>query len=284
MADLNDVCNALVTLATQTIYPNGTGQISAILGAASCKIYQGWPIPQQLDTDLQNGLVNVSIFPSQSERNTTRYSKDWQQLSINTPTLTTTVAGQTITIGGTISSPQNVMALVDNKSFVYPVQSNDTLTSIATALAALIAAQVTGTSSAGAVITIPNGKKLQVARAGAYGKNIREIKRQERLFQITVWANTPDLRTSAASLLDAAFADISRITLADQTIARLTYKGSMMSDGNEKNRIYRRDLNYTVEYATTQTATDTAIVTIQENVSSQIDGATSAILAVQINT
>lgn len=284
MADLNDVCNQLVTLATQAIYPNGTGQISAIAGAVSCKIYQGWPIPQQLDTDLQNGLINVSIFALQTERNTSRYSKDWQQLTVNATTLTALVSGQTITISGTISSPQNVMAQVDGKPYVYPVQANDTLTSIATALSALIAVQVVGTTSAGAVITIPTGKKIQVARTGANGTNIREIKRQERVFQITVWANTPDARTSVASILDAALGDVPRITLADQSVARITYKGSPMNDNFEKSRIYRRDLTYSVEFATTQTAIDTAIVSIQENVSLQIDGATSAILAVQINT
>ena len=283
MADLNDVCNALVTLATQTIYPNGTSQISAIAGAVSCKIYQGWPLPQQLDTDLQNNLVNVSIYPLGTESNTTRYLKDWQQLSVNAPTITATIAAQTITLTGLVTSPQNVMALVDNKTFIYPVQASDTLISIATALAALIAVQVAGTTSLGAVITIPAGKKLLTARTGANGTNIREIKRQERAFQITIWANSPDVRTSAASLLDIAYGDVERIVLADQSVAKLTYKGSPINDSNEKSRIYRRDLIYTVEFATTQTATDTVVIAIQENLSTNIDGAPLAITAIQIN-
>ncbi|MFD2271831.1 hypothetical protein ACFS07_13365 [Undibacterium arcticum] len=100
MADLTDVGSALVALIAQTVYPNGTGQAS--VANTGVRIYQGWPNPQQLDADLKLGICHVSVYPRTEERNVTRYSKDWQQLSVNTPTLTLTISGQTVTVGGTV--------------------------------------------------------------------------------------------------------------------------------------------------------------------------------------
>ncbi|MFC6520130.1 hypothetical protein ACFQAT_10455 [Undibacterium arcticum] len=143
MADLTDVGSALVALIAQTVYPNGTGQAS--VANTGVRIYQGWPNPQQLDADLKLGICHVSVYPRTEERNVTRYSKDWQQLSVNTPTLTLTISGQTVTVGGTVppaNNPQNVTVLANRQPYIYAVQVADTLTSIATALATLIVAGI----------------------------------------------------------------------------------------------------------------------------------------------
>lgn len=100
MADLSDVQNALVTLAAQTIYPNGTGQPS--IATAPVVIYAGWPIASRLDDDLAAGKVHVSVYARPEERNTTRYSRDWQTVSINPATLTLTATVNTVTVGGTV--------------------------------------------------------------------------------------------------------------------------------------------------------------------------------------
>ena len=85
MADVSDVCNALVTLAAQAVYPNGTGQAS--IANTGVRLFQGWPLPQQLDADLKAGVCQVSVYPRPEERNTARYPQDWQQRTLNTPTL-----------------------------------------------------------------------------------------------------------------------------------------------------------------------------------------------------
>ena len=82
--------------------------------------------------------MNISVFPLDIEQNVTRYSTDWQELPSPPITLTMTVSGQTVTIGGTPGCPLNTAVLVNNTPFVYPLQATDTPTSIATALAALI--------------------------------------------------------------------------------------------------------------------------------------------------
>ena len=284
MADLSDVGNALVALAAQAVYPNGTGQAS--VSGSAVRLFPGWPNPQQLDADLKAGGAQVSVFPRPDERNTTRYSKDWQQLSVNAQTLTLTIAGQTVTVGGTIppaGNPHNVTVLANKVPYVYAVQVSDTLTSIATALAALIAVGIPGTTSTGAVITLPNSGRINSVRVGITGTSIREIRRQERVFVLSVWADTPTHRDAIAQAVDVALAATQFLTLIDQSAARLIYKGSMVIDQFQKDKLYRRDLFYTVEYATTQTETDTQITQEQFNISNQPDGATAPISTVQIN-
>lgn len=270
MADITDVGNALVALAAQTLYPNGTGQPS--VAGVDIRVFQGWPNPQQLDADLKAGIGQVSVYPRPDERNTTRYSKNWQQLSINTPTVTLTIAGQTITVGGTIppsNNPQNVGVIANGSSFLYAVQTSDTLTSIATALSALIAAAISGTTSSGPVITLPGTARIAAARVGVTGTLASEIRRQERVFQIVIWADTPAHRDAIAQPVDVALAATQFLTLSDGFGARLIYKGSMVSDDYQNEKLYRRDLFYTVEYATTQTVTGTQIITEQLNIGPQ---------------
>lgn len=279
MADLIDVQNALVGIAAGALYPNGTSQPSAA-GAVPCKVYAGWPTESQLDADLIAGTAHVTVYPSQVERNTTRFPEDWQQLSVNAPTLTLVVNGQQITLAGTIpgaGNPHILSALVNGQPYVYAVQVTDTLATAAAALAALVAAGVPGTTSAAGVITVAAGGRIGAVQVGVTGASIREIRRQERNFQITVWADTPVHRDVVASVVDVALAYLRFITLADGTAGRLIYRNSVISDMLQKAKLYRRDLTYSVEYATTQTETDTQITQTQLNTGVQIDGATAAV-------
>jgi hypothetical protein len=279
MADLSDVENALVSLIAQALYPNGTGQASAA-GGVPCVVYAGWPVPAQLDADLAAGKVHISVFPRAEERNTTRFGQDWQPLTANTPTLTLTVDGQTVTVGGSIppaNNPHNVVVMANGKPYVYAVLTTDTLPSIATALAALIAADIVGTVAAGAVITLPSTGRISAARVGVTGTSAREIRRQERSFQITAWADTPAHRDAVISPVDQALAATKFLTMPDGFLARLIYRNSPISDAMQKTRLYRRDLIYSVEYATTQTETDTQITEEQLGIAAQRDGSTAPI-------
>lgn len=279
MADLIDVENALVGLAAAALYPNGTGQPSAA-GAVPCKVYAGWPTESQLDSDLIAGNCHVTVYPQQVEHNTTRFSQDWQQASLNTASMTLTVNGQQITLAGTIpgsGNPHTLSVLVNGQPYVYQVLVTDTLATAAAALAALIAAGVPGTTAASGVITVAAAGRIGAAVVGVTGTSIREIRRQERNFQITIWADTPAHRDLIAPVVDKALAALRFITLADGTAGRLIYRNSIVSDMLQKARLYRRDLVYSVEYATTLIETDTQVTQTQLNQSVQIDGATAAV-------
>jgi len=273
MADLTDALNALVSIAAQTIYPNGTGQAS--VAGVPVKIYPGWPVGNVLDNDLAAGTCHVSIYPRDEESNTTRFSTDWQQQTVNSATLTATVTGATITIGGAVSVPQNVTVLTNGKAYSYGVQANDTLTTIATALAAMIAVDIAGTTSSGGVITLPSTARVSAARVGTSGTLIREVGRQKKVFQITVWADTPAHRDAVSGPLDSALRVAQFLTMPDGYGARMVYKNVHLSDSLQKSRIYRRDLFYSVEYATTQTDTAYTVTSVTENFSSMASDGSS---------
>jgi hypothetical protein len=264
MADISDVTSVLVAVAAQAIYPNGMGQPS--VAGVPVRIYEGWPDANTLDADMQalnaggEGFIHVSVYPRPEETKTTRYEAAWRPLSTTPATLTLTLAGHLLTVGGTVSTPQNLAVLANGSAYTYAAQVSDTLTSIATALAALIP----GATSSGAVVTLPSGVTVTAARAGGTGQMLREVRRQNRTIQLTVWANSPTNRTAVAKPLDDALAGMEFITLLDGTGGRLLYRSSPISDALSKVQIYRRDLFYTVEYATTQVTQTTEVVVAKE--------------------
>ncbi|SCU75525.1 putative phage protein [Cupriavidus necator] len=263
MAGLADVSNALVALIAQIAYPNGTSQPS-ITGQA-IKVYPGWPVPAVLTADLKAGKAHVSVFPTATEKIIDSAVSEWRELSAPATTLTLTLAGQAVTVGGTVSTPQNAALVVDGKGYVYGVQPADTLASIATALAALVAVDQPATST-GAVVTIPGAKAIS-PRVGGAGTSVRELRSQSRVFMVSVWANCFDARDPLADALDSALSGTFHLQLPDGMTAALRYQSSRQDDSGQKEGIYRRDLMYAVEYSTTETRTDTQITVTETNVS-----------------
>ena len=255
MADLYDVENALKSAIVAAVYPGGIGNPSAIVDAVGnaidCKVLRGWPLKDTLAADLANGIVNVSVFPQPgSERNTTRFTKDWRVLTPAAPTLTLTAAGNTVTVGGSVTVPQSVVIILGGALSLYSVQAGDTLTSIATALASLIA----GATNAGPVITLPGSVGL-ITSVGGTGVIWREVRRQERLIDIGLWCPSPEARDVVAKFVDAIFAAVEFIALPDGTAGRILYNRSTVSDHETTESLYRRDLIYSVDYPTIQTQT-----------------------------
>jgi hypothetical protein len=106
----------------------------------------------------------------------------------------------------------------------------------------------------------PVGPWELIARIGAIGSVIREIKRQKRGFQITFWCPTEALRDLIVPPCDVVLANTDYLSLPDGSLGRLIYVGSRVSDRVEREGLYRRDLIYSVEYGTTQTMTAAQVV------------------------
>lgn len=268
MADVMDVVSTLVAIVAATVYPNGTGQAPAA-GCPPTKIFPGWPLPDQLQTDIGLCKAQINVYPRPEEHNTTRYTRAWRTTAYLAPTLTLTITGQTVTVGGTNTPPiaQNVAVIANGQPYVYAAQAADTLTSIATALSTLIAIGVPGTTSSGPVVTLPASATIQGVRVGGTGTLTEEVKRQERLIQIGIWASSPDFRTALAKAIDPVLAATDFISLPDGSAGRLIYKSSPMTDMLEKQQIYRRDLMYTVEYGTLLATPATEVVDVNVNLS-----------------
>jgi hypothetical protein len=254
MADGSDVEIALVTLVDAILYP--TGKVGAIpltvLGVAS-RIERGWPDQVALDADLRLGYVNASIYGRpNTEKSTARYPLDRVQGTIQPTTYTLSAAGQVVTVGGAAPgtyTPQNLAVFVNGKPYVYQALTGQTPAQIATALQALIVVGVAGTTVAGAAITLPATARIGALRVGATGSAIQEVGRTEKQFQIILWCPTAALRDAAGKLIDANVRALNFLTLADGTLARITYHGSNSLDGGQKEILYRRDLIFSVEWA-----------------------------------
>lgn len=261
MASLEDVMSTLATQISAYVYPNGTGQPSVT--GKTIKVYSGWPTSSSLDQDLQAGNPNVSIYPSGPEHNVTRYRPKNNVMSIAAATLTLTANGNVVTVGGAMPSPftaHNLALLVDKQPFIYSVQATDTLTSIATGLATLLAVAFPSTTSSGPVITLPANTVPIVARVGTTGIVTTEWERQQQRMQITVWAADPTSRQQVAAAIKTGFSQIAFLNMPDGYGARIRSNGSTLSDILEKAKTYRRDLFYDVEYATTVSQTIATVV------------------------
>ncbi len=268
MSDLSDVQNALVNVISGIAYPNGLSA-SSILGVP-VRIYPGWPIPQQLDADLKAGICHVNVYPRPEESNTTRYDDTWHEATLNTATLTLAIQGQTVIVGGAIpaaGNPHNLVAVVDGVPCICTAASTDSLLTIAANLAAAIAVIEPGTSASGGVVTLPGTARLSAVRVGVTGTIMREIRTQERLIQIGIWADSPTHRDQIAQPVDLDLAARTFLWMPDTSKARLRYKGSPVTDSYEKSTIFRRDLLYDVEYGTFETRVATQITAVELTVS-----------------
>lgn len=163
------------------------------------------------------------------------------------------VNGVTATLSGTVAVPLNVGIIVDDVAYTYAVQHADTLTSIAAALASLIAVDRACTSS-GAVITIPGARTI-TARVGTVSNMGRELFRTKGRFQITIRSANPSRRQLILGAILVAMGDVPRLSMADGFGARVRYMSDFPMDGVQKAMLYMQHICYEVEYATTAAST-----------------------------
>jgi hypothetical protein len=252
MADQSDIELTLASLVTAILYPSGSNAAS-VLGSV-CRVFRGWPNAAALGADLSAGRLTVTITPDTgSFRVTTRYLDPPAMLAPVSPSLSIAVTGQTATITGTATLGQVAGLIVDNTAFVHRTATGDTPSLVAAILASYIRtvriAQVSGAS-----ITIP-GAGLIIPRVVADQNALAETRRQRQSFRMSCWCPDPTTRDSLAVLLDTALSQLTFITLPDSTQARLQLSHSLTFDQSQNANLFRRDLIFTVEYATTVSET-----------------------------
>ena len=288
MADLGDVMNVLASMVSGALYPNGApgsptgvgtlfdglpvGASGTSIAGPLTSIYPGWPNPQQLDKDLKLGIVHVNVYPWKQDRNTTRYMEVWQITTPPAPSISASVAGNVVTLEGVPSPQQNIAVLVNRSAFTYQTVQSDTLSSVAASLAAIIGRAIPGATAIGANIFLPGTARIAAARVGTFGTGTKGIRNQERIFQVGIWAGAPSLRDAVAQVVDPAISSVRFLNLPDGFAARIIYHGSLLNDSEQKMGIYRRELLYSVDYATTVSEQEWQITVIQENVTPNIYG------------
>lgn len=252
MADITDVMSAIITIIDGAIYPNGDTQASAMPGAAGVKMGRGWPLPADLDASIAAGQVQVTLYPLSGAATPTYQLLE--RTDVITPAAITTtvgVAGDVITVGGTLSAGEFLTVVVDNS--VVCSQTGANVAAMLTALAAEATSKgIVGASSTPTTLTLPFGRTLTV-RQGGQALLGRVSHRQRHSIMVCVWAPSDTLREAAAILADVALKKNNKITLPDTSQCILRYLRTTFSDQQEKALIYRRDLIYDAEYATLET-------------------------------
>ena len=254
MADLADAEAALVLALSATLYPGGVpaGNVPPVSSAGlPVRIYRGWPNAAALDKDLAAGIANISVYslPGMG-RTTTRFSREWCLLTPAVVTITASVAGNVVTFGGAAGPGMVAGIRTGGQPYAYACQPTDGPAQVAAALAAL----VPGAVANGVTVTVPAALQLAVKVVGT-ATMFREMRRQVQGFKVTVWAPDQATRDAVARVSDAGTAGIDFLTLADGSAGRLQYTSTFPDDVPTKDKLWKRDLRYTVEYPTIQTQT-----------------------------
>jgi hypothetical protein len=267
MADEADVRTGIATLIEDIVYPNGTGNPTVIPGfAGACWIYPNWPKPETIDAKVPLGAtpsigdIVVAVWELPDAVVTTRFAVLDEAGTLPAPTLGWTIAGHTATVTGTVSTPQNIGLVVDGAAYLYAALPADTLSTIATAVAALVNAAEPA-SAAGAVITMPNAKAIS-GRVGTSAGTMREVARQKQTFQVQYWAPTEALRKAVAGLIKPAIDDQRRLTLADGSVAMIPSGVSHPIIDVLKQGISCSATRYRIEYATTVAGSAAEVLTL----------------------
>ncbi|MDE2574685.1 MAG: hypothetical protein KGL55_05195 [Rhodospirillales bacterium] len=248
MADEADVETALVAEITQAVCPQGTGAPSVVGGL--CRIFRGWPTAAALDADLSSNVANVTVFAERGlQRNTTRWMDEPIALPPVPAGLAVAVNGTTATFSGVATTGQVAGLRVDQVAVVHRTGPTDTPELVAAILAARLQTQRIVQVS-GAAVTVP-GAAIFDARIVADQPVLLQPRRQEMGFRISFWCPDPASRDTIVTAVDSVLATITFLPLGDGTGGRVRYRGSRTRDHEENARLYRRDLIYTVEYATT---------------------------------
>ena len=246
MADISDVEQAIAGIVTGILYPEGSSQ-SSIVGAL-CRIYRGWPNSATLNSDLAAGAVNVTVVAdNDSGRTTTRYLPRWHATSAPSGAKAT-ATGQAIAISGTPVAGDVVGAVVDGVPFAYRVEAGDTTALVAANLERLIRTSRFANLQ-GSEIRIPGATSV-IARVVRDNIASFESRRQEKDVRIICWCPAPAVRDAVAAAIDARIDQAGFLVLPDATRARIGYHNTSSYDQAQNALLYRRDLVYTVEYAT----------------------------------
>jgi len=254
MASTDDVVRYLARRISDVIYPGGC-RLPGIVNA-SVKIYPGWPVPEALQHDIDNGGVHISVWPLPTERKiNTALGRPGQTISKGKPTLQFRVNGSLINVDGIASAPVNVRVSLDDRTYFFHFQTGTTAEKVIEKLSS----ELPGTFTVLSKLCVLVVNQISVY-ATTTGTAVRELRRQLKDFQVTVWAPTPELRGRIGTAIDTALSAKCHIDLKDGAPAQLLYARQFDSDRSENWHVYRRDLVFSVNYATTQTITAPGVI------------------------
>jgi hypothetical protein len=215
------------------------------------RAHRGWPLPASLNAALAGEAVTVTVRAKPGTwRETTRWPAQWQT-DLAAPGITVTVAGDTATFTGAGSAGQAAGIAAGGQGWIYRCRDGDTAELVAASLAQLVLPTRLAIAT-GAGLRLPGAVDL-LARTGADAAARREVRRQEQVFEVTLWCPDPYARDWAGELLDLAVSGAPFLDVGGEA-CRLLGQGVSDDDGAETARLYKREAGLLVEYPTMERA------------------------------
>ena len=235
----------MAEVITQIVYPHGIDSPS--ITGHDVKVEIGFPIKNVLDTDVENDISTISIYPiGGMERNVTRYLREWCVISQPAQTIFLRLSGFDLFIEGAADPEQICLVQIGGGYYSYETVFGDTLNTVAMKLSA----GIPGASFIGNVIKLPISLDIKTF-VSTYALLGKEVKRQQKVYNMTVWAADVQCRAILGDAIDAYFAENTRQLLtADDFFIYFFYRMTLEEDMLQKNNIFKRSIEYNVEYPT----------------------------------
>lgn len=241
------------SIPTVVITGNGTSaSATAALSVLPVFVFAGDPLKEDLDAQLAQHQSIISVFAVQGmTRNTTRIRREFTDPLIQVATIFMTVAGNTITISGSVTANEATMAIVNGTGYSYQVLATDTLNTIASSLAALIPTA----SAVGAVITITNAYDI-VARVSVPGTARQVLHSQDSMLRARIITWRAEVREILGAAVQIGFG-VNGYYLPMPDLISASIKPARIAEvnTNELALAFARDYLYLVEYHTVQVGT-----------------------------
>ncbi len=269
MATLDDVSSGVLTTLAGILFPGQSYQESAVAnivspwdgapGAADltlpAKVYRGYPQVTWENTELAAGRVGIAVNNvPRMNRSTTRFQPFYTYPASNSPTLQVNVSSGTAAFSGTAAAGQVVGLTVGDIAYAYRASNSDTPPSVAAALAA----EIPGATSSGATLNVSGivsgvvvCDQIAILHTGQHEQMV-EISclvppvgpEGGGLARAAVARAIAGLKTrlTAAGTLDHF------ITLADGSVAKLTFSNETQDDTPRNQSVWRYWGYFLVEY------------------------------------
>ncbi|GBR34412.1 hypothetical protein AA11826_1217 [Komagataeibacter oboediens DSM 11826] len=258
MADIVSISRAIVEQMEAIVYPSGKG--AASVTGRPTKIFRGWLTQDDYagaDCTLNRGVDFITVMDLQGgwRRIDEPLGRPWRQEDTIPATVSITTEGSTATV--TLQDdaiPAGIVGLrirsdgttIPYRSVAaYAVQATDTATTIAAALAA----QIPGATSSGSAVTVPGATDLSGA-VGGYAPAVRTARRQQQLFQVTVWSASTKARDALGTALDNGMAFIDWLTDANGSTFQIESRGNWNNDAAQNSGIFMRPFRFIATYDT----------------------------------
>jgi len=251
LAIVDDVNQALVDFIDCVLYPNGDNMPSLLAAqglAGKINIFPGWPNIEDVDNPAlrpyaQGGsrLADISVVDFGTPRSTTRYALRENVVVIPAATLTWSISGDTATLGGNATVPQNLCISAGGVDYLTAVQPSDTLATITARLAALIP----GATSNGPSLT---ATFLDAARVGVLAQTATEVARQISNIRIGIYCGEKVVSMAIIRAIKPAIDRASRLILPDSSVIHVLQGTEASVWPSEKTGIRTKTLIYPVEY------------------------------------